>query len=515
LTPACPRLAGHPLSIQGSLDEDWPDSLLSIAMKLDYDSLEGLRQSHPAWRLLRSDHAALVASFLHRAFVAPNKRILPESDLAEALEDELFALRQRLGEDAFPKRAIDYLDDWAQPQRAWLRKFYRDDSDEPHFDLMPATEKVIGWLGSLSGRKFVGTESRLLTLLELLRQISRGAEMDPAERIQELSRQKLEIENEIAQVERGRMPLLDATALRDRFQQFTQMSRELLTDFREVEQNFRKLDRQIRERIALWEGSKKDVLDDFLGRRDEITDSDQGRSFRAFWDFLMEQDRLGEFTALLERALDLPAITEMGPDVRTRRVHYDWMDAGGHTQRTVAQLSHQLRRFLDDRAQLENRRIMELLRGIEKKALALRDSPPDGNITEIAATATSINLSMDRPMYRETAKHVIAETDLKSGDEDLDISALYEQVVVDKSKLLDHIRQVLQDRPQATLQEICELRPLEHGLSELLAYLQLAAEPFEAVVDPEVSETVFWRSEDASGSPIIRAAKMPRLIFVR
>jgi cellobiose-specific phosphotransferase system component IIB len=35
-------------------------------MSLDYSTLEYLRQNNPAWRLLRSDHAALVTSFLQR-----------------------------------------------------------------------------------------------------------------------------------------------------------------------------------------------------------------------------------------------------------------------------------------------------------------------------------------------------------------------------------------------------------------------------------------------------------------
>jgi hypothetical protein len=39
------------------------------------------------------------------------------------------------------------------------------------------------------------------------------------------------------------MPLLDDTALKDRFQQFTAVARELWTDFRKVEHNFRGLDR--------------------------------------------------------------------------------------------------------------------------------------------------------------------------------------------------------------------------------------------------------------------------------
>jgi hypothetical protein len=41
-------------------------------MSFDYATLETLRTHHPAWRLLRSGCASLVASILHRVFVAPN-----------------------------------------------------------------------------------------------------------------------------------------------------------------------------------------------------------------------------------------------------------------------------------------------------------------------------------------------------------------------------------------------------------------------------------------------------------
>ena len=517
------RPSGRRQYLRGlALSADRPDEmhveappLGSPDASLTYDRLDFLLRNHSAWRLLRSDHAALVASFLHSAFVGPNKRVLPESDLAETLEDYLFGIRERAGENAFPKSALEYLDDWAQPQKEWLRKFYIDGSDEPHFDLTPSTEKAIAWITSLSGRGFIGTESRLLTLFELLRQISAGAETDPKARVEELNQRKSQIEIEIERVRQGDMHVLDDTELKDRFQQFMQISRDLLSDFREVEQNFRSLDRQTRERITLSEGSKKDLLDEFLGKRDAIADSDQGRSFRAFWDFLMSEDRRDEFTSLLERALALPPIDEMNPGTRMRRVHYDWMDAGGHTQRTVRDLSRQLRQFLDDRAQLENRRIMDLLRGIEKSALALRDIAPTGNITEIEGAAAGVNLPMERPLYRPRTKHVVNEIQLEVGDEDLDTSALYAQVVVDKSRLLDHVRRVLQNQSQATLQEICELRPLEHGLAELLAYLQLPGDSLKMAVDDSATEIVLWRAKSASGLPVTKAARVPRVIFMR
>ncbi len=488
-------------------------------MSLDYGTLDLLRQNHPAWRLLRSDHAPLVASFLHRVFIAPNVRVMAQADLAEALEDELFALRERLGADAFPKPALDYLNDWAANERGWLRKFYLQGSDEPHFDLMPATEKAIAWLAALTERSFVGTESRLLTLFELLRQMSEGTETDPQTRVAELQKRRDEIDADMARVLAGDIPLLDDTGLKDRFQQFLSMARELLTDFREVEHNFRGLDRRVRERIALWEGSKGALLEEIMGERDAIADSDQGRSFRAFWDFLMSSHRQEELTALLERVLALPPVSALNPDARTRRIHYDWLEAGEHTQRTVAQLSQQLRRFLDDQAWLENRRIMDILHGIESKALALRDAQPPGAIMEIADTAADIELPMERPLYTPPLKSVIADVALESGDADVDAAALFSQVVIDKAALSRHVRQALQQRSSISLSELCATRPLEQGLAELIAYLQLAGEEFKAVVDEETADTIIWHEggmDDTNGNrQRMKQARLPRVIFVR
>jgi flagellar motility protein MotE (MotC chaperone) len=254
-------------------------------MALDYATLELLRQSHPAWRLLCAHHAPLVAGFLHRVFIAPNVRNLSQADLVEALEDELFALHDQLGAEAFPGTAQSYLNDWAENDKGWLRKFYPVGTDEPHFDLTPATEKALAWLEGLTERAFVGTESRLLTLFELLRQMSEGSQSDPQVRIAELQQRRNDIDAEIARILAGDIPLLDDTALKERFQQFLQLARELLTDFREVEHNFRTLDRRVRERIALWEGAKRALLEEIMGERDAIADSDQGKSFRAFLGF--------------------------------------------------------------------------------------------------------------------------------------------------------------------------------------------------------------------------------------
>jgi hypothetical protein len=361
----------------------------------------------------------------------------------------------------------------------------------------------------------VGTESRLLTVFDLLRQMSEGSETDPAVRISDLQARRAQIDAEILRIERGDVPVLDDAAVKDRFQQFMQLARELLTDFREVEQNFRILDRRVRERIALWEGGKAALLEDILGERDAIADSDQGRSFRAFWDFLMSSRRQEEFTALLARVLSLPSVIALQPEARTRRVHYDWLEAGEHTQRTVAQLSQQLRRFLDDRTWLENRRIMDILHSIEARALGLRADPPRGDIMALPGTAAEIELSMERPLYTPKTRPLIADMVLDNGAGEIDATALYTQVFVDKARLAHHIRHALQERTQITLLELVETQPLQKGLAELVAYLQLGTDSFRTVVDENQSDVIAWQNRNPTGTVASRFARLPRVVFVR
>jgi hypothetical protein len=479
---------------------------------MDFETLDRLRHGHPAWRLLRADHAPLIASFLHRTYIEPNVRSLPESELALRLEDHLFSLRRDLGEESFPRAAGAYLEDWASNRHGWLRKYYAEHSDEPAFDITPATEQALDWLAGLMHRPFIGTQSRLLTLFEMLRQLADGTDANPATRIAELERRRAEIDAEIARIRGGALSLIDASGVRERFLQITDAARALLSDFRAVEQNFRDLDRAVRERIATWEGGKGALLDEVFGDRDAIADSDQGRSFRAFWDFLMSLQRQEELSGLLARVFALEPVQELTPDRRFLRLHHDWLTAGEVTQRTVARLSAELRRYLDDKAWLENRRIMEILREIEARALEVRDRPPAGHdVMELDEMAPDIRLVMDRPLFNPPLKPEIdAEIELSRTD-DIPADALFHRVYVDKERLVGQVRRLLQRRAQVSLAEVAAAHPLEHGLAELVAYLSLASEDPAAVIDERRREAIAWT--DAGGRR--RQATVPLVIFAR
>ncbi|MCU1235192.1 MAG: hypothetical protein JWP63_3159 [Candidatus Solibacter sp.] len=478
---------------------------------MDYRTLDQLRKVNPAWRLLVADHAPMIVSFLYKTFIQPNVRTMPQQELASRLADYLYGLRELLGEEAFPKRAEQYLDDWASDQRGWLRKYYPSGDDEAHFDLTPATERAIDWVAGFHQREFVGAESRLMTVFALLREISEGTEVDSEVRIAELEKRKAGIDAEIQRIRAGQLPMLDATQVKDRFQQMAFTARGLLSDFREVEQNFRRLDRTIRERIATWEGGKGTLLEEILSQRDAIASSDQGKSFRIFWDFLMSASRQEEFSELMRGAFALDEVKQLSPDRRLMRIHYDWLQAGEVAQRTVARLSEQLRRYLDDQAWLENRRIMQIIRGVEQHAIAVRQTPPSENFMELDEPAPRLDLTMDRPLYSPPFKARFTVGAVSEGDQDLDADALFEQVYVDKTRLTDQIRQALQTRAQISLADLVEHFPLTHGLAELVTYFSLAAEELGAVIDDRHKQELSWM--DAEGKR--RKATLPLIVFSR
>lgn len=475
---------------------------------MGYDEVEQLRRGSPAWALLRAHNAALVLSFLSSAFVEANASNLPASSLAASLDDELFALNQRLGDGSFPKPASAYLDDWASPDHGWLRKHYPPGSDEPHYDLSPTVEKAIAWVRDLPPKDFVGTESRLNTIFDLLRQIVHGADADPARRLAELQRQRAALDEQIARAERGDIDVLDAVGQRDRYQQFARTARELLADFRQVEENFRQLDRMLREQIASWTGSKGDLLEDVLANRSSIAESDQGRSFRAFYDFLLSSARQAELTDLLQQLELIDSIPER--DLRLSRIHFDWIDASERTQATVRLLSEQLRRFLDDQVWLENRRVFDVLRSIEVRALQLRDFGTSGVQMELEDPKVPISLPTERPLHRPDRPIGLASGPVEDGDRDFDSSALLDQVHVDRERLIQHVLVSLGHRDQVGLEEVVRGAPLEHGLAELIGYLSLREPGLEVVFDEDGRAQIVWSSDELD-----RVADVPRVTFVR
>lgn len=481
---------------------------MTESRSIDYQQLHAWRRSHPAWRLLLADHAPMIASFLHQSFVVTNARGIARERLAAQLDDHLFRLHEAIGEKLYPKAGTAYLDDWASDARGWLRKYYPSGLDEPHYDLTPAAELALRWMGQLEPRAFIGTEARLAGLQRTLQEIADGTELSPRVRIAQLQQRKAEIDAEIARIEHGHLELMEPGQVREHFLLALDTAQALLSDLRAVEQSFRAAGQAFHEGLAAHQGPLTGTP--FEG--DAIGATDEGASFTAFRKMLVSPGSRAELAGLLDKAATLETVRALDPEQRLRRQLYQLAEASGTTEDTGARISRQLRRQTEERARLENRRLMQLMRGIEQKALALRERAPDGPFMEVDEPAPSLALPMARTLFNPPFKPRIRHRPLDDSlDAQVPSAALFETAPLDPLRLASNVRRALEQRAQVTLAEVASIFPVRHGVAELAAYLELGAHDFNCAIDEERTEVVYWTDGDGKA----RQATLPAVIYTR
>jgi hypothetical protein len=197
-------------------------------------------------------------------------------------------------------------------------------------------------------------------------------------------------------------------------------------------------------------------------------------------------------------------------DERLLRVHFDWLDAAERTRSTVRLVSDQLRRFHDDKVWLENKRIVELLSGIESKALRIRDIAAPPISTQLAASAVTVVLPRERPLFRPARPTALESVPVEAGEDGLDTTSLLSQRSVDRDELARRVRSKLGGRDNVGLGEVVAGEPLDQGLAELIGYLSLSEPGLAVYFDEERTEEMEWSSDDGG-----RVAELPRVTLGR
>ncbi len=478
---------------------------------MDHDIIKYLRDHNPTVRLLRLDNAPLIISFLFHEFKKNNKIVISSTQLITSLSDYLYNLRQNYGEDTYPGTAQNYLDKWSND--GFLRKYYTPSSDEPVFELTPATEKALDWIKDLDKKEFVGTESRLLKIFDILKEIVYKSSSDPKKRLDELERQKQEIEREIEKIQSGNIDTLNETQIKERFFDMHDTARKLLSDFRQIEYNFRELDRSVREKQVNSTLKKGKLLDDIFKVQDLIWDTDQGRSFKAFWEFLMSRQKQDELSDLVETVVNLPEIQKVKQDDFIERIKVNLIDAGDKVNKTNHHLIEQLRKYLDDKAYLENKRIVEIIMGIKSLAIQVKDNPPRNKEFLFLDDRPGIELIMERPLFNIRKNPEIKSIKFEEGYADsIDTDALYKQLYIDQEELKIKIRELLKFNSQVTLKQITDIFPVEKGLSEIITYLSIASKDRKSVIDDTVMEKITISNRETNKYFEIQ---VPQIIFCK
>ncbi len=471
--------------------------------------------------LLRKQTAPLLLTFLFSSFKQTNSPTRSGSDLHARLNDLLFALNDgqpgTAGEPAdqhYNRSAKQYIEEWVSDQL--LRRYYEPNADEATYELTPAVEKAFLWLTELTQSEFVGTESRLLNIFTLLREIVQNTSVDQAERLAELEREKRRIELEINRVRAGNVETYDASRIRDRFSLLEDTAGRLLADFRQIEHNFRELNQQVRQDQVRTNLSKGRFLDDVFRAQDAILETDQGRSFTAFWEFLMNPSRQDEFQAMLGHVLALPDVQRVQQDRQLSRLKSSLIDAGSRVNRINHRLMEQLRRYVDARNYRQGRRVAELIRQIDQLAVEVQADPPTDKAFFTIDGKPDYEIVWERNLFEPPLPTRFESAELQEGSA-ADIAGadrLYEQVYVDTNVLTDRIRRMLRNRSQVSLPDVVAEYPIEKGLTELLVYFRIATlweRDKKAYIDESRTEAVEYATADGHTA----LAQLPPTIYLR
>jgi hypothetical protein len=256
---------------------------------------------------------------------------------------------------------------------------------------------------------------------------------------------------------------------------------------------------------------KGQIINQVLKADSALKESDQGRSFYAFWEFLISAQRQEELQDLLTAVYQLPDLQQLDPiqTVRLRRLKRSLIDAAAKIVESNRRLGEQLRKLLDEQNLAEARRVMELATEIKQTAVTLATSPPQDKTFLWLETDPAIDMPLERPLWTPPPITSFADIEPETAVLDLSISnleALFSQFYIDTNQLQRRIATLLAQKPVVTLGEVASAYPITQGLAELIAYVSLAAGDETHQVDESSWEEI---SLDGTG----RFLRLPRIVF--
>ncbi|HEY4288870.1 MAG TPA: DUF3375 domain-containing protein [Puia sp.] len=480
-----------------------------------------LFETSPAVQIIRMRNAHWVIPFLFKAFKTENILSLPEQVLINGLAEELRnhaegtedleEARIEFGEDE-ESRARKYLLNWVQKR---LLQDFPDSEAVTQYQLSAHTEKLFQWLQSLEKRQFVGTESRFRFLFQTLREMVEYTEDDSVKRLEELKNRKAEIDKEIKRIEMGFKPEIYTNAqLRERLEWFTRLSHELLSDFREVEDNFKFIHRHIVEQHTKAEINKGAIIGYAFEAYDALRKSDQGKSFYAFWDFLVSRAGQEEWRLLTDQLLQLlqdRSIESDGEFVQT--IKSLLLQQGRSVYEANDKMAEKLSRIITEKEIARHRRLRQQIGSIKELVFQFMDdaTPPCGLQLD---TPAPIRMSMERKLNlseRQGTAIVKQPANAQEKIEDFErFGRMLNTSHIDKRRLWNNVEQALQKKTTATLSEIIELAGLENGIAEVVSYFSFLREKAVRVQSmQEITELIPLDSEKT------RFIEVPYLLFSR
>lgn len=488
-----------------------------------------LLKSDAGFSLLHSKSAHLVLSFLYQIFrvshvqsinsdefetrfsVFLQEHLDEESKLKEDEEDSQDILSQIKSSAELQLRARAYVNSWCNTKE-YLRRYYNREG-EAVIELNPSIERLFNWIENCEQKEFVGTESRFQNILLQLRDLHQHINTDPETRITELKKKKAEIDAEINRIKKtGTVQTYTSVQIQERLFELDKNSRELLSDFRQVEENFRKIMQEIYKKQSEGTSSRANILGYTLDTDSKLRNSPQGQSFSTFWNFL-SQDSDNEINSV---TTDIISKSNTENEFLLQLKHYLY-DAGHKIIEQNRTLADRLNRVLKVDAAAERKQISNLISSIKKDMNDYVRKVEDGK-AQMEDSFMSIETKpflyfpQARTLQPPSAQKEFSKVSAFNVQavNPLDFAELFTQFYIDEKKLLKNIEEFrkVNGNRQFTLKEFLQSFPLEKGLSELIAFYGLS-QTIKSTINTDETDEIEIKKEDT-----LYKIRVPRLIFL-
>lgn len=385
---------------------------------------------------------------------------------------------------------------------------YQNEDGEIIYELSSHTSKVIDWVTSLKKEEYIGTESKFKTLFSQLKDLVEFSNEDREKRLELLRQKKEDIERQIESLEMGEeIEVYEDYQIEPRYNSLNKLAKELLSDFKEVDDNFKEIIKQIYKRQTDNEG-KKNILNYIFDAYAELKDSQQGKSFYAFWEFLLSselQKEWDELTDLLYKTLDKRNIDSKDKFLKEMKKHL--FDAGEKVSKTNDRMSEKLSLIIRNNGNSDTQATKQVINDI-KKLLLNTTQNKERNNASLSYEVVELNLPLERQLNltpKQEIEYKNVPTEASLGITELErLDKLYNHHQIDRKNLRKRIDIILRENTQTTLAEVIELNNgIEKGLSELFGYIAILKEYKTVVSDDRKQEIAFSKDKTITIPEII------------
>ena len=285
---------------------------------------------------------------------------------------------------------------------------------------------------------------------------------------------------------------------------------------KEVEQNFKGISQNIYKQQTTQNVHQGQILGYTLDATEELKDSDQGKSFYAFWQFLIADNKQDELMQLIEQTYHILRLRNIEQaDNFLRKIKIYLHNAGQKVINSNHLLADKLSRILSEGNFAERRRATEIIN--DMKAIAVRKIGKFSgrrNFIEIEGTA-NINMSFDRPLGNPPQKANFKNQPQQVGNTQLEqanLTVLFDQFEMNRQELEANIHQLLKQQTTVTFGEVIRKFPIKNGLAEVTTYFSIASKSDIHKIETTERESIPWLHEETKTEKQIM---LPKLIFQR